>query len=93
MCIEINAEDFQVVHHELGHNYYGLLYAKQPYLYRDGAIDAFHEAVGDLIALSATPGYLKQIGLIDQRPVGKGRPRISSQDRARARSHSCRSAW
>jgi peptidyl-dipeptidase A len=71
MCIEINAEDFQVVHHELGHNYYGLLYAKQPYIHRDGAIDAFHEAVGDLIALSATPGYLKQIGLIDQVPSEK----------------------
>jgi peptidyl-dipeptidase A len=71
MCIEVNAEDFQVVHHELGHNYYGLLYAKQPYLHRDGAIDAFHEAVGDLIALSATPGYLKQIGLIDRVPSEK----------------------
>lgn len=71
MCIEINAEDFQVVHHELGHNYYALLYAKQPYLHRDGAIDAFHEAVGDLIALSATPGYLKQIGLVDQVPPAK----------------------
>ena len=83
MCIEINAEDFQVVHHELGHNYYGLLYAKQPYFYRDAAIDAFHEAVGDVIALSATPGYLKQIGLIDRVPSEKGRPRISAQDRAR----------
>ena len=71
MCIEVNAEDFQVVHHELGHNYYDLLYAKQPYLYRGGAIDAFQEAVGDLIALSATPGYLKQIGLIDQVPSEK----------------------
>ena len=71
MCIEVNAEDFQVVHHELGHNYYALLYAKQPYLYRDGAIDAFHEAVGDLIALSATPGYLKQVGLIDRVPSEK----------------------
>jgi peptidyl-dipeptidase A len=60
-----------VVHHELGHNYYGLLYAKQPYLYRDGAIDAFHEAVGDVIALSATPGYMKQIGLIDRVPSEK----------------------
>jgi peptidyl-dipeptidase A len=71
MCIEINAEDFQVVHHELGHDYYGLLYAKQPYFYRDGAIDAFHEAVGDTIALSATPGYLKQIGLINRVPSEK----------------------
>ncbi len=68
MCIQVNAEDFRVVHHELGHNYYGLLYAKQPWLHRDGAIDAFHEAVGDVIALSATPGYLKQIGLIDRVP-------------------------
>jgi len=72
MCIEINAEDFQVVHHELGHDYYGLLYAKQPYLFRDGAIDAFHEAVGDTVALSATPGYLKDIGLIQRTPSEKG---------------------
>ncbi len=71
MCVQINAEDFRVVHHELGHDYYGLLYAKQPYLYRDAAIDAFHEAVGDTMALSATPGYLKQIGLIDQVPSEK----------------------
>ena len=72
MCVEINAVDFQVVHHELGHNYYSLLYAKQPYLYRDAAIDAFHEAVGDVIALSATPGYLKDIGLIERVPSEKG---------------------
>ena len=72
MCVQINAEDFRVVHHELGHDYYGLLYAKQPFLYRDGAIDAFHEAVGDTIALSTTPGYLKQIGLIDRVPSEKG---------------------
>jgi peptidyl-dipeptidase A len=71
MCIEVNAEDFRVVHHELGHNYYALLYAKQPWLHRDGAIDAFHEALGDVIALSATPGYLKQIGLIDRVPSEK----------------------
>ena len=72
MCVQINAEDFRVVHHELGHDYYGLLYSKQPYFYRDGAIDAFHEAVGDVIALSATPGYLQQIGLIDRVPSEKG---------------------
>jgi peptidyl-dipeptidase A len=72
MCVQINAEDFQVVHHELGHDYYSLLYARQPFLYRDAAIDAFHEAVGDVIALSATPGYLKEIGLIDRVPSEKG---------------------
>jgi peptidyl-dipeptidase A len=60
-----------VVHHELGHNYYQLLVAKQPYLFRDAAIDAFHEAIGDLVALSATPGYLKEVGLVDQVPSEK----------------------
>jgi peptidyl-dipeptidase A len=68
MCIQINEEDFSVVHHELGHNYYQIAYAGQPFLFRDGAIDAFHEAIGDTIALSVTPPYLKQIGLIDNVP-------------------------
>jgi peptidyl-dipeptidase A len=72
MCIQIDAVDFQVVHHELGHNYYSLLFAKQPYFYRDAAIDAFHEALGDAVALSATPGYLKQIGLAERVPSEKG---------------------
>ena len=72
MCVRINAEDFQVVHHELGHDYYYLMYAKQPAFFRDGANDGFHEAVGDTMALSATPGYLKEIGLIDRVPSEKG---------------------
>src|SRR5688572_30061706 len=33
MCIKINAEDFVVIHHELGHNYYQLIYNQQPFLY------------------------------------------------------------
>jgi peptidyl-dipeptidase A len=68
MCIQINEEDFSVVHHELGHNYYQMAYAGQPYLFRDGAIDAFHEAIGDTVALSVTPPYLKQLGLIEKVP-------------------------
>jgi peptidyl-dipeptidase A len=68
MCIQIREEDFTVVHHELGHNYYQMAYAAQPFLYRDSANDAFHEAIGDTIALSVTPPYLKQIGLIDKVP-------------------------
>ena len=68
MCIQINEEDFTVVHHELGHNYYQMAYAKQAFLFRDSANDAFHEAIGDTIALSVTPAYLKQIGLIDKVP-------------------------
>ncbi|MGH9969718.1 MAG: M2 family metallopeptidase [Pyrinomonadaceae bacterium] len=68
MCIQIREEDFTTVHHELGHNYYQMAYARQPFLYRDSANDAFHEAIGDTIALSVTPPYLKQIGLIDKVP-------------------------
>ncbi len=65
MCIKINAEDFKTIHHELGHNYYQRAYNKESYLYRASANDGFHEAVGDTIALSMTPGYLKKIGLLE----------------------------
>jgi peptidyl-dipeptidase A len=68
MCIEINAEDFTTIHHELGHNFYQRAYRDKPFLFRDSANDGFHEAIGDTIALSITPSYLKKIGLIDQEP-------------------------
>jgi peptidyl-dipeptidase A len=68
MCIKINDEDFKTIHHELGHNYYQRAYNGQSYLYRAGANDGFHEAVGDTIALSITPGYLKKIGLMETVP-------------------------
>ncbi len=68
MCIEINAEDFSVIHHELGHNFYQRAYNQKPFLFRDSANDGFHEAIGDTIALSITPSYLKKIGLIDKEP-------------------------
>jgi peptidyl-dipeptidase A len=68
MCIEITAEDFSVIHHELGHNFYQRAYLKQPYLFRDSANDGFHEAVGDTIALSITPEYLVKLGLLGRAP-------------------------
>jgi peptidyl-dipeptidase A len=68
MCIKIDDEDFATIHHELGHLYYDLSYAKQPVLFRGGANDGFHEAIGDTMALSITPEYLKQIGLLDKVP-------------------------
>jgi len=68
MCIEINAEDFSTIHHELGHNFYQRAYNRQPFLFRDSANDGFHEAIGDTIALSITPSYLKKVGLIDEEP-------------------------
>ncbi|MBM3513994.1 MAG: M2 family metallopeptidase [Alphaproteobacteria bacterium] len=68
MCTKVDAEDFQTVHHELGHNYYQRAYKDQPYIFKSGANDGFHEAIGDMISLSITPEYLKQIGLIDKVP-------------------------
>jgi peptidyl-dipeptidase A len=68
MCIEVNADYFTTVHHELGHNFYQRAYNKQPFLFRGGANDGFHEAIGDSIALSITPAYLKRLGLTDSEP-------------------------
>jgi peptidyl-dipeptidase A len=68
MCIEVNADYFTTVHHELGHNFYQRAYNKQPFLFRGGANDGFHEAIGDAIALSITPPYLKTLGLTDAEP-------------------------
>ena len=66
MCTEVNEEDFDTVHHELGHNFYQRAYKDQDFIYKDGAHDGFHEAIGDFIGLSITPEYLKQIDLIDE---------------------------
>ncbi len=68
MCIEVDADYFTTVHHELGHNFYQRAYNKQPFLLRNGANDGFHEAIGDSIALSITPAYLKKLGLTDSEP-------------------------
>jgi peptidyl-dipeptidase A len=64
-CIEPTEIEFETIHHELGHIYYFLAYNDKPYLFQNGANDGFHEAIGDTIVLSMTPGYLKTIGLID----------------------------
>jgi peptidyl-dipeptidase A len=72
MCIQIREEDFRTIHHELGHNFYQRAYNTQPPLFQSSANDGFHEAVGDTIALSVTPEYLKQIGLIDAVPPSSG---------------------
>jgi peptidyl-dipeptidase A len=69
MCTKVNADDFVTIHHELGHNYYQRAYNKQPAYYLDGANDGFHEAIGDTMALSITPQYLVQIGLLDKSKV------------------------
>ncbi len=68
VCLHGTTDDFITVHHELGHVYYFLAYRNQPFLFRNGANDGFHEAIGDAIALSITPEYLQKIGLIKTIP-------------------------
>ncbi len=72
MCIRIVDEDFRTIHHELGHNFYQRAYRHQPFLFEDSANDGFHEAIGDTIALSITPEYLKQIDMISDVPGSDG---------------------
>jgi peptidyl-dipeptidase A len=69
MCTKVNSDDFITIHHELGHNYYQRAYKDQPFTYKNGANDGFHEAIGDFIALSITPQYLVDIGLLDKSKV------------------------
>ena len=64
MCTKVNQEDLITLHHELGHDYYYLAYNKLPMLFQSGANDGFHEAIGDTLALSVTPGYLQKVGLL-----------------------------
>ena len=68
MCIQRTGEEFSVIHHELGHNFYQRAYKHQPVYFQESANDGFHEAIGDTIALSVTPDYLKQIGLLENVP-------------------------
>ncbi len=68
MCIGVNDEDFVTIHHELGHNYYQRAYQQQSPLHRTSANDGFHEGIGDTIALSITPEYLAEVGLLRRVP-------------------------
>ncbi len=64
MCIEPNSEELYTIYHELGHIYYYLMYRDQPPMFKGGAHDGFHEAIGDTVVLSMTPDYLESIGLV-----------------------------
>lgn len=50
----------------MGHNQYQMAYRNLPYLLRDGANEGFHEAVGEIMSLSAaTPKHLVGLGLLE----------------------------
>ena len=77
VCLKPTEEDLATIYHELGHVYYYIWYHDQPYLFRTGAHDGFHEAIGDTVNLSVTPDYLAKIGLID--PVKPSREALINQ--------------
>jgi len=69
--IEPNGYWFPTAHHELGHAYYFMSYTRPdvPPLLRIGANPAFHEGMGELIALASSQvPYLHAIGLTDYKP-------------------------
>ena len=65
MCIQPTYEMLRTIYHELGHNYYQGAYKDQPPLFQGGAHGGFHEAIGDTVVLSMTPGYLAEVGLVN----------------------------
>ncbi|XP_053870375.1 angiotensin-converting enzyme isoform X2 [Malaclemys terrapin pileata] len=66
-CTVVNMDDLITVHHEMGHVQYFLQYKDQPISFRDGANPGFHEAIGDVMALSvSTPKHLHSISLLDR---------------------------
>ena len=69
MCIQVRDTDFVTIHHELGHNFYQRAYKDQPFMFKNGANDGFHEAIGDAIALAITPEYLHKVGLLETMPT------------------------
>ncbi|XP_043280553.1 angiotensin-converting enzyme-like isoform X2 [Venturia canescens] len=65
-CLGINAYDFNVIHHEIGHIQYYMAYEKQPTIFQNGVNSAFHEAIGDSVMLGVmTPQHLQRLGLAE----------------------------
>ncbi len=67
MSVESTPWWFFTAHHELGHGYYFLSYTRPevPALLRTGANPAFHEGIGEQIALAAGQvPYLKSVGVL-----------------------------
>ncbi len=68
MSVVPNAEWYETVHHEYGHIYYYLSYSNPdvPYLLREGANRAYHEALGSMMGLAAMQQpFAAGLGLVD----------------------------
>lgn len=67
MSVKNDFEWFTTAHHELGHIYYYRSYSRPgvPPVLRQGANRAYHEGIGELIALAASQqSYLKETGIL-----------------------------
>uniref|UniRef100_A0A1I8HFA5 Angiotensin-converting enzyme n=1 Tax=Macrostomum lignano TaxID=282301 RepID=A0A1I8HFA5_9PLAT len=65
MCGRVRAEDFNVIHHEMGHIEYFMAYSRQPREFRNSANSGFHEAVGDTMSLSVnTRAHFATLGML-----------------------------
>ncbi|XP_040845401.1 angiotensin-converting enzyme isoform X4 [Ochotona curzoniae] len=70
-CTTVNMEELIVAHHEMGHIQYFMQYKHLPVALREGANPGFHEAMGDVLALSvSTPKHLHSINLLDSEGIG-----------------------
>lgn len=68
MSVEPNAHWYETTHHELGHIYYYLSYSRPevPYILREGANRAYHEALGTMFGMAAMQKpFLANLGFID----------------------------
>ncbi|XP_043859220.1 angiotensin-converting enzyme-like protein Ace3 [Dromiciops gliroides] len=64
-CTQVNVEDLKSVFHEMGHIQYFMQYKNLPVVLREAANPGFHEAIGDVVALSvSTPKYLHNSELL-----------------------------
>ena len=68
MSVVPNSHWYETVHHEYGHIYYYLSYSNKevPYLLREGANRAYHEALGSMMGLAAMQKpFAAALGLVD----------------------------
>jgi peptidyl-dipeptidase A len=66
MSVEANQRWYETTHHELGHIYYYLSYSRPavPFVLREGANRAYHEAIGTMMGLAAMqPRFIQKVGL------------------------------
>ncbi|KAM6163158.1 angiotensin-converting enzyme-like isoform 2-T2 [Rhynchocyon petersi] len=70
-CTTVDMEDLVVTHHEMGHIQYFMQYKNLPVALREGANPGFHEAIGDVLALSvSTPKHLHSLNLLSSEGGG-----------------------